>query len=72
MVTETKQQQGFDDKLFKEFNTIEVLVTDNTFKPKNNHFYETITTHLNEVEYNPEKEKEAYNYQKILEIRRRK
>jgi chromosome segregation ATPase len=36
ILTETRRQQGFDDKLFEELNTTDILVTNNTYTPPGN------------------------------------
>jgi chromosome segregation ATPase len=78
ILTETRQQQGFDDRLFEELHTTGILVTNNTYTPPGNDtenikgkFQKDIATNLIDVEYDPQVERAKYSYDNIKEMRKK-
>jgi chromosome segregation ATPase len=78
ILTETRRQQGFDDKLFEELNTTDILVTNNTYTPPGNDvenikgkFQKDIATNLVDVEYDPAVERAKYSYDNIQKMRKK-
>lgn len=78
ILTETRRQQGFDDKLFEELNTTDILVTNNNYTPPGNDvenikgkFQKDIATNLVDVEYDPAVERAKYSYDNIQKMRKK-
>ena len=56
----------------ENFETTDILVTDIYHKPKENHFNQTVSMHLKDLEYNPKKERKKYSYNNVLKVRKNK
>ena len=51
---------------------MDIIVTNPDHVPKENHFHEIVSSNLRDVEYNPDKEKRKYSFDKINKLRKEK
>jgi len=70
------KNKGFDDELFENMNTIDILMTDPSHipiakEPEKLKFYRNIVENLKNVEYNPTIEKSKYDYENIKKTRKK-
>jgi len=66
------QKNGFDDELFENFNTVDILVTDTEYTPHKEEERSEIWEYMKNIKYNPSQESKKYGYDKILQLRLKK